>query len=87
MVHGAENEHVTMRPAGIVGMEVPPCGLFRLKDGSLAYLVLRFDRMPNLQSPMQSAQPAQQGHVKVGLIRGQTYKSPKFSSIEFIEFR
>ncbi|MBI4474625.1 MAG: HipA domain-containing protein [Acidobacteria bacterium] len=39
-----ENEHVSMRLAGIIGIEVPPCGLFRLKDGSLAYLVLRFDR-------------------------------------------
>lgn len=40
-----ENEHATMRLAGIVGIEVPPCGLFQLKDGSMAYLVLRFDRM------------------------------------------
>lgn len=39
-----ENEHVTMRIAGVAGLAVPPNGLVRLKDGSLAYLVRRFDR-------------------------------------------
>lgn len=42
--HLPENEHVTMRLAALVGIEVPPCGLFRLQDGSIAYLVARFDR-------------------------------------------
>lgn len=41
-----ENEHVTMRLAEAAGLEVPPCGLVRLADGSLAYLVRRFDRPP-----------------------------------------
>jgi serine/threonine-protein kinase HipA len=41
-----ENEHVTMKLAALAGIEVPPCGLFALKDGSMGYLVLRFDRLP-----------------------------------------
>jgi serine/threonine-protein kinase HipA len=41
-----ENEHVTMKLAALVGIEVPPCGLFHIKDGSMAYLVQRFDRLP-----------------------------------------
>jgi serine/threonine-protein kinase HipA len=40
-----ENEHVTMRIAARAGIEVPPNGLVTLKDGSLAYLVKRFDRI------------------------------------------
>ena len=39
-----ENEHVTMRMAGLVGIQTPPFGLVRLKDKSLAYIVKRFDR-------------------------------------------
>lgn len=39
-----ENEHVTMRIAQLVGLEVPSCGLVRLTDASLAYIVRRFDR-------------------------------------------
>ncbi|MEW5847583.1 MAG: HipA domain-containing protein [Myxococcota bacterium] len=39
-----ENEHVTMNLARLVGLTVPACGLVTLKDGSLAYLVKRFDR-------------------------------------------
>ncbi|MBK9129745.1 MAG: HipA domain-containing protein [Phycisphaerales bacterium] len=42
--HLPENEHLTMRMAKLVGLEVPPCGLVQLADGSLAYLVRRFDR-------------------------------------------
>lgn len=38
------NEHVTMLIAErVYGIEVPPCGLVRLADGELAYLVKRFD--------------------------------------------
>lgn len=40
-----QNEHVTMRLADACGIEVPPFGLVRLEDGSLAYLVRRFDRV------------------------------------------
>lgn len=39
-----ENEHVTMRLAKAVGIEIPPCALVELKDGSRAYIVRRFDR-------------------------------------------
>jgi len=34
-----------MKLAAVAGIETPPCGLFPLKDGSMAYLVLRFDRL------------------------------------------
>ena len=39
-----ENEHVTMRLAALCGIEIPECGLLYLKDGSLAYIMARFDR-------------------------------------------
>lgn len=39
-----ENEHVSMRLAEAAGLAVPPNGLVRLRDGSLAYLTRRFDR-------------------------------------------
>ena len=42
--HLPENEHVVMRIATLVGIETPPNGLVRLKDGSLAYITTRFDR-------------------------------------------
>lgn len=41
-----ENEHLTMRLAEAFGLPTPPNGLVRLSDGSLAYLVRRFDRPP-----------------------------------------
>jgi serine/threonine-protein kinase HipA len=40
-----ENEHVCMRIAERVGIQIPPCALLELKDGSRAYLVRRFDRV------------------------------------------
>lgn len=40
-----ENEHLTMRLATLVRIEVPPCGLVPLRDGRLAYVVRRFDRL------------------------------------------
>lgn len=40
-----QNEHLTMRLARLVGIEVPPCGLFELTDGAIAYLISRFDRL------------------------------------------
>jgi serine/threonine-protein kinase HipA len=39
-----ENEHLTMRLATLLDIPIPPCGLVRMRDGSLAYLVARFDR-------------------------------------------
>jgi serine/threonine-protein kinase HipA len=38
------NEHVTMLIAGLAGIQVPPLGLIRLADDTLAYVVARFDR-------------------------------------------
>jgi serine/threonine-protein kinase HipA len=42
-----ENEHVTMQLARIAGVATAVSGLVRLKDGSLAYITRRFDRLPN----------------------------------------
>lgn len=39
-----QNEHATMLLASRLGIETPPSGLVRLSDGTLAYLVARFDR-------------------------------------------
>ncbi len=39
-----QNEHLTMRMAELVSIEVPPCGLIRLRDGTIAYIIKRFDR-------------------------------------------
>ena len=40
-----QNEHVTMLLAGACGIEVPAFGLVRLTDGTLGYLIRRFDRL------------------------------------------
>jgi serine/threonine-protein kinase HipA len=40
-----QNEHLTMCLASLVGIETPPFGLTRLKDGALAYVIKRFDRL------------------------------------------
>lgn len=48
-----ENEHLTMRIAERVRITIPPCALFELKDGSLAYIVRRFDRLPGGGKLMQ----------------------------------
>lgn len=40
-----ENEHLTMVLARHAGLLVPPCGLIRLHDARLAYVIRRFDRM------------------------------------------
>ena len=39
-----ENENLCMNIAAQLGIDVPPHGLFDLKDGSKAYIVRRFDR-------------------------------------------
>lgn len=44
--HLPESEHLTMRLAALAGIEVPPCGLVRLADDSVAYIVRRIDRTP-----------------------------------------
>ena len=40
-----ENEHLTMCLARLVGLRVAECGLFKLKDGTFAYVTRRFDRV------------------------------------------
>lgn len=42
--HLPENEHLTMRLAAQFGLEIPPCALLSLRDGTEAYIVRRFDR-------------------------------------------
>lgn len=42
--HVPENEHLSMQIARRVGIATAACGLFALADGTLAYLVRRFDR-------------------------------------------
>ena len=39
-----ENEDLTMKMAGIAGIEVPVTGLIFSKDGSLSYFIQRFER-------------------------------------------
>jgi serine/threonine-protein kinase HipA len=45
--HLPENENLCMNMAAQLGIEIPPHGLFRLKDETWAYVVRRFDRAPN----------------------------------------
>jgi serine/threonine-protein kinase HipA len=40
-----QNEHLTMRLAELVDIEVPPFGLVELKDKAIAYVIKRFDRL------------------------------------------
>lgn len=42
-----ENEHITTRLAQLVDIQVSANGLMSLKDGTLAYIVKRFDRLPD----------------------------------------
>lgn len=42
-----ENEQLTTRLAKLVGIETAPAGLLELTDGTLAFIVRRFDRLPN----------------------------------------
>lgn len=42
--HLPENEDLTMKLAGIAGLDVPFHGLVRAKDGSFLYFIRRFDR-------------------------------------------
>jgi serine/threonine-protein kinase HipA len=43
--HLPENEHATTQLAALLGIEVAANGLVTLKDGSLAFVVRRFDRL------------------------------------------
>ena len=40
----AENEHATLKLMDRVGFEVPPCGLLKLNDGHLVFVIRRYDR-------------------------------------------
>ncbi|MBI2439799.1 MAG: HipA domain-containing protein [Lentisphaerae bacterium] len=42
-----QNENLCMTIAQLMGINIPPHGLFDLRDGSPAYLVRRFDRAPD----------------------------------------
>ena len=42
-----ENEHATTRLAGLVGIGTPPSGLVPLKDDTPAFIISRFDRLPD----------------------------------------
>jgi serine/threonine-protein kinase HipA len=42
--HIIENEHLTMRLARLVGLDVAEHGLIELSDGAIAYVTKRFDR-------------------------------------------
>ena len=42
-----QNENACMAMAQELGMDVPPHGLFPMADGKLAYVVKRFDRLPD----------------------------------------
>jgi serine/threonine-protein kinase HipA len=42
-----ENEQVTTRLARLVGIETAPAGLLALTDDTLAFIIRRFDRLPN----------------------------------------
>ena len=42
-----ENEQLTTRLAKLVGIEIAPAGLLELTDGTLAFIIRRFDRLPN----------------------------------------
>lgn len=42
----AENEHLTLTLMRRVGFEVPDCGLIRLSDGHLVFVIRRYDRSP-----------------------------------------
>lgn len=42
--HLPENEHLSMSLARLVGLSVPWAGLVEMPDGTLAYIVRRFDR-------------------------------------------
>lgn len=39
-----ENELTTLRVAALAGVEIPPCGLLALADGTAAFISKRFDR-------------------------------------------
>lgn len=48
-----ENEHVTTLLARAAGLDAPPSGLVRLRDGTLAYLSARFDRRDGRKLAME----------------------------------
>lgn len=43
----AENEHLTLTLMRRVGFDVPECGLIRLSDGHLVFVIRRYDRSPD----------------------------------------
>jgi serine/threonine-protein kinase HipA len=43
----SENEHVSMLIGQRLGIDTPPCGLVSFSNGELAYIIRRFDRLPD----------------------------------------
>lgn len=59
----AENESLCMDMAEVLGMDVPPHGVLSLADGTPAYVIQRFDRLPDggtlhQEDMMQLMQPS-----------------------------
>lgn len=50
-LHTAENEHLTMCLARLVGIDVAEHGLVTLSDGAVAYITKRFDRPAGSKGP------------------------------------
>lgn len=50
-LHINENEHLTMRLARVVGIDVAEHGLVELSDGAIAYVTKRFDRPAGAKGP------------------------------------
>lgn len=48
-----ENEHVTTLLANLVGIETAASGLMQLTDGTLAFIIRRFDRLPGGRKLLQ----------------------------------
>lgn len=46
-----QNEHLTMRLGRLVGLDVAEHGLIKLRDGAVAYLTRRFDRLAGADGP------------------------------------
>ena len=63
-----ENEHLTMQLAKLAGILVPPCGLVRLQDNTLAYIVKRFDRIDQEKIHQVSGPPWVNLRIEVSMI-------------------
>ncbi|MEH6823998.1 MAG: HipA domain-containing protein [Motiliproteus sp.] len=51
--YAAENEHTAMRVSALVGIETAQCALISFREGELAYITKRFDRLEGGQKQHQ----------------------------------